>query len=49
MISEPVDQPNPDTPAEYPHWNRVYITVLLFTVVVIYGIWLFSSWFTPQQ
>lgn len=31
----------------YPHWNRVYLAVVLFTVLVIVGLWLFSRAFTP--
>jgi hypothetical protein len=30
---------------EYPHWNRVYITVIVFTIALIIGLWLFSRMF----
>ena len=30
---------------EYPHWNRVYITVIVYTIALIVGLWLFSRMF----
>jgi hypothetical protein len=30
---------------EYPHWNRVYIAVLITTIIVIVAMWLFSKSF----
>jgi hypothetical protein len=30
---------------EYPHWNRVYITVIIYTICLIVGLWLFSRVF----
>jgi len=30
---------------EYPHWNRVYITVIVYTIALIIGLWLFSRMF----
>ena len=30
---------------EYPHWNRVYLAVLITTMVVIAALWLFSKSF----
>ena len=30
---------------EYPYWNRVYITVIVFTAALIVGLWLFSRMF----
>ena len=30
---------------EYPHWNRVYLTVIITTIVVIAALWLFSKSF----
>ncbi len=30
---------------EYPHWNRVYATVVVLTIAVIFGIWAFSRAF----
>lgn len=34
---------------DYPHWNRIYIAVILFTIVVIAAIWGFSTIFTPPD
>ncbi|MGH9802507.1 MAG: hypothetical protein ACRD82_19245 [Blastocatellia bacterium] len=31
---------------EYPHWNRVYITVIAYSIALIVGLWLFSRAFT---
>jgi hypothetical protein len=39
--------PLPNTEHEYPHWNRVYIAVMVFTTAVIIALWIFSSIFTP--
>lgn len=30
---------------EYPHWNRVYIAVIVTTVIVITAMWFFSKSF----
>lgn len=30
---------------EYPHWNRVYATVVVYTIVLIILIWAFSRMF----
>ena len=30
---------------EYPHWNRVYFTVIVYTIVLIVALWLFSRMF----
>ena len=30
---------------EYPHWNRVYAVVVIYTIIVIGAIWLFSKQF----
>ncbi len=30
---------------EYPHWNRVYITVIVYTIILIIGLWAFSRMF----
>ena len=30
---------------EYPHWNRVYITVIVYTAFLIAGLWAFSQLF----
>jgi len=34
-----------DEEREYPHWNRVYITVIIYTTCLIIGLWLFSRMF----
>jgi hypothetical protein len=39
--------PLPDNEHDYPHWNRVYIAVVLFTTAVIIALSIFSSIFTP--
>jgi hypothetical protein len=30
---------------EYPHWRRVYITVIVYTIALIIGLWAFSKLF----
>ena len=30
---------------EYPHWNRVYLAVIIFMIMVIAALWLFSKTF----
>ena len=30
---------------DYPHWGRIYIAVVVTTVVVISLLWLFPRWF----
>jgi hypothetical protein len=30
---------------EYPYWNRIYWLVIIFTTVLIAGLWLFSRQF----
>ena len=30
---------------DYPHWNRVYIIVVIYTIVLIVLIWAFSRMF----
>jgi hypothetical protein len=32
-----------DIGAEYPHWNRVYITVIIYTTLLIIGLWAISK------
>ncbi|HEX8998482.1 MAG TPA: hypothetical protein VGB07_01205 [Blastocatellia bacterium] len=34
-----------ETEREYPHWNRVYITVIVYTIILMIGLWLFSRMF----
>lgn len=31
---------------EYPHWGRIYLGVILFTVAIIIGLWFFSKIFS---
>ncbi len=49
-MSHPRQPPWSSTPEEgereYPHWNRVYIAVVVFTVVVILALWLFQFAFS---
>lgn len=35
----------PEEEREYPHWNRVYITVIVYSIALIIGLWLFSQMF----
>jgi hypothetical protein len=30
---------------EYPYWNRVYLTVIVFTIALIFVLWLISKQF----
>ena len=30
---------------EYPHWNRVYLAVVVFLVIVISSLWMFMKAF----
>jgi hypothetical protein len=30
---------------EYPHWKRVYITVIIYTIALITGLWAVSKQF----
>ncbi len=39
-----MNQPTEDE-REYPHWNRVYITVIVYTIALIVGLWIFSKLF----
>lgn len=39
-----MNQPTEDE-REYPYWNRVYITVVVYTIALIIGLWLFSRMF----
>jgi len=27
---------------DYPHWGRVYLAVIVFTVLVFWGLWAFA-------
>jgi len=41
-----MNEPSPrDEEREYPHWNRVYITVIIYTTCLIVVLWLFSRIF----
>jgi hypothetical protein len=35
----------PEDEKEYPHWNRVYVIVAVYTIVLILLIWDFSRMF----
>jgi hypothetical protein len=37
------NQPNEER--EYPHWNRVYLTVIIYTIALIFVLWLISRQF----
>jgi hypothetical protein len=39
--------PEPEQEEEYAHWGRVYAAVLLFSVLTIVALWLFSTAYTP--
>ncbi len=43
-INATAAQPNE---ADYPHWNRVYLLIVIYTVALIFALALFSSIFTP--
>jgi hypothetical protein len=30
---------------EYPHWGRVYVIVIIYTTILIIGLWAFSQMF----
>jgi hypothetical protein len=30
---------------EYPHWNRVYIAVIIYTIALIIGLWALAKAF----
>lgn len=30
---------------EYPHWNRVYLTVIIYAIALIFVLWLISKQF----
>ena len=33
---------------DYPHWGRIYLAVILFAILVIVALWLFSEAYTPR-
>jgi len=37
------NQPNEER--EYPHWNRVYLTVIIYAIALIFALWLISKQF----
>ncbi len=39
------EKQEPNEEAEYPHWNRVYFTVIVFTAVLITVLWYISKQF----
>ncbi len=40
-----MNKPAPPDEYEYPYWGRVYLGVIVYTVVLITGLWLFSKIF----
>jgi hypothetical protein len=44
----PTDLSRPDdAEREYPHWNRVYLAVIIYTAALIVALGIFSDIFTP--
>jgi hypothetical protein len=41
-MNEPIQR---DEEREYPHWNRVYGAVIVYTFCLIAGLWAFSKLF----
>lgn len=39
------DQTSLQDEQEYPHWRRVYLTVIIYTIALISGLWAFSKLF----
>jgi hypothetical protein len=39
-----MDKEQPDG-REYPHWNRIYMIVVIYTIALIGGLWAFSRLF----
>ena len=39
------DSHSPGDEREYPHWNRVYTVVVVYTAALIIGLWLFGRMF----
>lgn len=37
--------PSKDNERDYPHWNRVYAIVIIYTTALIIGLWAFSKLF----
>jgi hypothetical protein len=38
-------QENESKEREYPYWSRVYIVVIVYTIILIIGLWAFSRMF----
>jgi hypothetical protein len=38
-------QTKTDEAREYPYWNRVYGAVIVYTIILIIGLWAFSKAF----
>jgi hypothetical protein len=36
----------PGEEREYPHWNRVYLAVIIYTICLIGALWLFARAFS---
>jgi len=41
-MNEPIRH---DEEREYPHWKRVYITIIVYTICLIVGLWAFGKLF----
>ena len=41
-MKDPLDSP---VEREYPHWNRIYLLVIVYTILLIAGLWLLSRQF----
>jgi hypothetical protein len=37
--------PQDQNEEEHPYWNRVYLTVIIYTLALITGLWAFSRQF----
>jgi hypothetical protein len=37
--------PEKQDEGEYPNWNRVYLAVVIYTILLIAGLWAFSRIF----
>jgi hypothetical protein len=39
----PPAEPLAEEEREYPHWTRVYVTVVVYTIALIFTLWLISK------
>ncbi len=40
-----MNKPAPSDEYEYPYWGRVYLGVIIYTILLIICLWLFSKTF----